>query len=119
MSRKDISKKYDISPVTLKKILRNQDAILNKIKRVKENFRDMKSMKTLSKVWESPFEKSLYMWFVQKRNLNQPVPTILLQDKAKQFHRHFYGETNFTTSDGWLQKFKKRHRLRTLSAKGE
>lgn len=75
--------------------------------------------KRYSAIEESPFEQALMEWFRQKRELNEPITGPLLKEQAIFFHRRIYGETNFSASEGWLTKFKERHKLHYLTAKGE
>ncbi|KAJ8961705.1 hypothetical protein NQ318_021305 [Aromia moschata] len=56
---------------------------------------------------------------VNKRALGEPVTGPVLQAKAKQFHASLNVDSNFSASNGWLARFKKRHGIRCLNIKGE
>ncbi|KAJ8946434.1 hypothetical protein NQ318_014421 [Aromia moschata] len=54
----------------------------------------------------------------KKRALGEPVTGPLLQAKAKQFHARLNVDSNFSASNSWLARFKKRHGI-SLNIKGE
>ncbi|XP_028656953.1 tigger transposable element-derived protein 4-like [Erpetoichthys calabaricus] len=53
-------------------------------------------------------EQCVLKWFVQARDRNVPIDRKLLQAKAEEFAKEL-GHSEFKASDGWLDKFKKRH----------
>ncbi|KAJ8961835.1 hypothetical protein NQ318_021450 [Aromia moschata] len=53
------------------------------------------------------------------RALGEPVTGPVLQAKAKQFHASLNVDSNFSASNGWLARFKKRHGIRCLNIEGE
>ncbi|KAJ8958135.1 hypothetical protein NQ318_006072 [Aromia moschata] len=60
-----------------------------------------------------------FLWFCQKKSLGEPMTGPVLQAKAKQFHASLNVDSNFSASNGWLARFKKRHGIRCLNIKGE
>ena len=63
-------------------------------------------------------EKCLYIWFTNARSKNVPVMDDLLREKAKQFGSET-GVTDFSYSNGWLQRFKSRHSISSHIICGE
>uniref|UniRef100_A0A8C4RRF5 Tigger transposable element-derived protein 4 n=1 Tax=Erpetoichthys calabaricus TaxID=27687 RepID=A0A8C4RRF5_ERPCA len=53
-------------------------------------------------------EQCVLKWFVQARDRNVPIDGKLLQAKAEEFAKEL-GHSEFKASNGWLDKFKKRH----------
>lgn len=45
----------------------------------------------------------MFEWFCKVRKQNIPVSGTLIQEKARGSHLHF------TASNGWLEKFRKKH----------
>ncbi|XP_066246788.1 jerky protein homolog [Euwallacea similis] len=76
--------------------------------------------KTLKGSGLSQMEKQLYKWFLNQRNKYFVVSGEMIKQKAKSIHSEIK-ETNkeFTASEGWLQRFKKRFGIRFLKISGE
>ncbi|XP_066258000.1 jerky protein homolog-like [Euwallacea similis] len=65
-------------------------------------------------------EKQLYKWFLNKRNKNFVVSGEMIKQKTKSIHSEIKEtDKEFTASEGWLQKFKKRFGIRFLRISGE
>ena len=64
-------------------------------------------------------EQAVYLWFKQKRLLGQTVSCLLLQEKARLIYTKLTQKEDFLASNGWLEKFKKRHGIKTLTTCGE
>lgn len=63
-------------------------------------------------------EEALYIWFIQKREQNAILNQEILIGKAKEFSNKL-GITAFNFSNGWLEKFKKRNRIKSYVLHGE
>lgn len=65
-------------------------------------------------------DDAIYEWFLQERTRHTPLSGPILKEKAKFFQMKIYpNESDFKASDGWLDKFKKRHGIRYLTISGE
>jgi hypothetical protein len=65
-------------------------------------------------------DAAVYEWFLQERSRHTPISGPILREKAKFFQTKIYPDlTDFKASEGWLDKFKKRHGIRYLSIAGE
>lgn len=67
----------------------------------------------------SILEKAIFQWFIQKRNLGEPVSGPVLQEKARIFNEHLQGSSTFLASSGWINRFEQRHGIRELTVQGE
>lgn len=64
----------------------------------------------------------LFEWFLNQRERNTPINGPLIKAKAKDIFAKVYperSEKDFNTSNGWLQKFRRRHGMRYLKICGE
>ena len=83
------------------------------------------SKKTASKVTKigeyEKLDEALYIWFRQQRELNIPVSSVLLQEKARILFERLYPDSTrtFTASTGFQWRFSKRHGLKNLAIQGE
>ncbi|KAJ8950461.1 hypothetical protein NQ318_010339 [Aromia moschata] len=118
MKNKDLSEKYKVHHSAISRIVYNKDKILEH-KETIEKYGANKNVLRYSSVHDSLFEKCTFLWFCQKRALGEPVTGRVLQAKAKQFHASLNVDSNFSASNGWLARFKKRHGIRCLNIKGE
>ncbi|KAJ8955184.1 hypothetical protein NQ318_009080 [Aromia moschata] len=114
MKNKDLSEKYKVHHSAISKIIHNKDKILQH-KDTMEKCGANKNVLSYSLVHDSLFEKCTFLWFCQKRALGEPVTGPVLQAKAKQFHAGLNVDSNFSASNGWLARFKKRQRRKTFS----
>lgn len=107
----EIAKNFDITPSTLTTIIKNKekygvDAGLSKIckKAKKGELQDV--------------EEAVIKWLKQCRDKNVPVGGPILQEKAQQFAGQL-GHADFRASNGWLDRFKKRHEISFKKVCGE
>ena len=69
----------------------------------------MKVRKTMLKGKHKEVEEALFLWHEHLRGKGLPVSGPILQEKALQFKRQIEGEdSEFTASDGWLDRWKKK-----------
>ncbi|KAI4469228.1 hypothetical protein MML48_2g00003618 [Holotrichia oblita] len=47
-------------------------------------------------------EDAMYMWFAQRRSLEEPISGPLICEKALQFNEMFNGPKDFRATSGWL-----------------
>lgn len=64
-------------------------------------------------------DEAVFLWFSQERQKGVPISGPLIQEKALQLNRLMNGELCFSASNGWLDRWKKRHGVRQLSICGE
>ncbi|KAL4141823.1 hypothetical protein QTP88_004380 [Uroleucon formosanum] len=66
----------------------------------------------------SVIDKEFLVWFSKTREKNLPVSGPTIQEKAKQL-AEVHGLNDFKASNGWLEKFRKRHNISFKSICGE
>jgi hypothetical protein len=55
-------------------------------------------------------ERHLYRWFISARSKNLPVSGLILQAEATKLAGKL-GTSDFKASNGWLDRFKRRHNI--------
>ncbi|KRY17368.1 Jerky -like protein-like [Trichinella patagoniensis] len=76
------------------------------------------SRKSMKRAANSALDSAVYMWFLQKRALDQPISGPILREKALDFSTKLSID-NFVASSGWLRNFQRRHGIRELKIHGE
>lgn len=64
-------------------------------------------------------DEALFIWFSQERQRGTPLSGPLIQEKAVHLNKLMNGDPKFIASNGWLDRWKKRHGIRQLSITGE
>ncbi|KFD50662.1 hypothetical protein M513_08469 [Trichuris suis] len=75
--------------------------------------------KVMKKAQNEEVDQAVYVWFMQKRAMGQPISGPLLCQKALHFNARLGGNSSFRASTGWLHKFKKHHGIREIEIHGE
>ena len=70
------------------------------------------------KVGYEEIDKVMWEWFTRARAKNIPVSGKLIQEWALMYATEF-GHSAFTASNGWLEKWQKRHNVRMAVLSGE
>lgn len=63
-------------------------------------------------------DEAMYEWYQRARIKNIPVTGPMLQEKAKRASEE-HGDSEFTASNGWLDRFKKRFNIKSNVISGE
>ena len=117
----NLALEFGISKQQISDIRKNKDKIL-KLTNNTETSEGLKR-KSLKLANDERLDQALYTWFIQQRSTGTPISGPLLQEKAKHFSMQLNGESadheSFKASTGWLDKFKNRHGIRSLSIQGE
>lgn len=64
-------------------------------------------------------DKATHTWFCNARSYRIPINSEIIQQKAIQFSKSLNPESKFTASNGWLEKFLKRHEISFKALSGE
>ncbi|KAK8758167.1 hypothetical protein V5799_004198 [Amblyomma americanum] len=109
----DIAKEFGIPPSTLSTVLKNKEAVL-------DGFEKSFSAKTKrNRDYRYPeVEGALLEWLKNARNANLPIHGPALTAKAEALALQM-GHNDFKCSNGWLERFKKRHGVTSKSIVGE
>ncbi|XP_020856668.1 major centromere autoantigen B [Phascolarctos cinereus] len=105
----EIARRFNIPPSTLSTILKNKRAILAS----ERKFGVASTCRKTNKL--SPYDKLeglLIAWFQQIRAAGLPVNGIILKEKALRIAEEL-GMEDFTASNGWLDRFRRRHGVMT------
>ena len=63
-------------------------------------------------------DKIMWEWFIRARSKNIPVSGRMIQEKALMYAQEL-GHLSFTGSNGWLDRWQKRHNVRMAVLSGE
>ncbi|GBL73537.1 Tigger transposable element-derived protein 4 [Araneus ventricosus] len=111
VKKKDIVLKFGIPPNSLSTIIKNRDNVQNYDS---SNF-SSKRLKTC--VYEN-VDDAVLKWICTMRDKNVPISGPFISEKALQFAKALvYDE--FRRSNGWLEKFKRRHGILANVISGE
>ena len=68
---------------------------------------------------DESLDKALYTWFIQERNRGTPLSDPILKEKALWYQQQLHpGDSSFSASEGWLNRWKQRHGIRQFSIQG-
>jgi hypothetical protein len=112
---KEMSKKWgiDVKRTTVKSILSKRKEIEAAVDGGIPTKR-----KKLTSAQNLKVDEGVLMWLKQARQQNLPVGGDLLKEKAKNL-AELLGVSNFSASEGWLDRFKQRHSITFKSVQGE
>uniref|UniRef100_A0A0K0FFG2 HTH CENPB-type domain-containing protein n=1 Tax=Strongyloides venezuelensis TaxID=75913 RepID=A0A0K0FFG2_STRVS len=108
-SKEEISMKYGLDISTVKKIFQNREAI-------EKQFYKSPAMKKPRTCKYEVINNVLHMWF--QSNSNLIITGDILKEKGKELAR-IHDIDGFTSSNGWLQKFKDRYNIKYKKFHGE
>ncbi|XP_018368099.1 PREDICTED: jerky protein homolog-like [Trachymyrmex cornetzi] len=117
-----LAEEYNISNGSILRIKKSGEELQRKrdiLQMTHKNDDSWKSKKRCTNIEGSKLEQSLYNWFLQKRSIGDPVTGPMLKEKALEFNTLLNGSSNFKASNGFLDKFKKRHDIRCIRIHGE
>ncbi|CAF1470575.1 unnamed protein product [Rotaria sordida] len=116
LSQRTLAERYNISLRSVSNILKRKEEYLhdyetNQNQNVKRKFKSFDSVK---------LDQQVYEWFVHQRSKNIPISGTILQEKAREIAKLLgdnFGE--FKASNGWLEKFRRRHNISHRVISGE
>ncbi|CAF4213616.1 unnamed protein product [Rotaria sordida] len=116
LSQRTLAERYNISLGSVSNILKRKEEYLhdyetNQNQNVKRKFKSFDSVK---------LDQQVYEWFVHQRSKNIPISGTILQEKAREIAKLLgdnFGE--FKASNGWLEKFRRRHNISHRVISGE
>lgn len=114
IKRKEIANKYGIDASTLSKLVKNRET-------VEHNFSLSISALNGKRSRESPYtniDEALTKWFQQVRSAGIPVSGPVLGEAAEKIANEM-GMTEWKCSNGFLERFKKRHNISFKVISGE
>lgn len=109
---------FGVSQAAISQIKKQKEQIVGAVSKTDQESKK----KTLHKAEYEELETKLYDWFSRQRERNCPVNGPIFKVKAKVLFSEIYpdkGDKDFNASEGWFNKFKRRHGLRHLKVCGE
>ncbi|XP_057332063.1 tigger transposable element-derived protein 2-like [Microplitis mediator] len=113
-----LAEEYKISKQAVSWIKKNENNI-TQTKEVLKSCNGNINKKRYKKQEESILDQKLMKWFSQQRTMGRPVSGTILKKQALLYNKRLNGSENFTASDGWLARFKKRYGLKNKHIHGE
>jgi len=110
-----LAEKFHVGKTQIADIVSNKEEIY---KVWIENGNDERKLTKLRKCDGNVIGNELLVWFSKNREKNLPVSGTTLQEKAKHI-AEVHELNNFKTSNGWLEKFQKKHNISYKSICGE
>lgn len=90
-----------------------------------EKFSDTKSHEILKRRHHvklsvnEKIDEAVFVWFSLERQNGVPISGPQIQKKALELNKLMDGDSSFTASNGWLDRWKKRHGVRVRPTSGE
>ncbi|XP_075226823.1 uncharacterized protein LOC142327552 [Lycorma delicatula] len=109
-SRTVLSRVYNIGKATIYDIMNKKDTLLKFVSELDEC--DIKKRKTMKNPNDTKLENAVYLWYMQKKSVGEPVTGPLLCEKALEINEKLGGSPDFKASSGWLHNFKLRHGIK-------
>lgn len=114
LSKGKLALKYGIPCSTLSTILKNR----NRLEEAVLSDKDCETRLKLRPAQYEELESKVFTYFSNARSANLPVSGPMLIEKARSVARQLNIEC-FVASNGWLDRFKKRHNIGCLTVCGE
>ncbi|KRY38986.1 Jerky -like protein-like [Trichinella spiralis] len=111
-SLRKIAESFGVGLFTVSDIYRSRRQLTDFVSHM-DTSSSCSSRKLMKKTSNSALDSAIYMWFLQKRALDEPI-----QEKALAFSTKL-GIDNFVVSSGWLRNLKSWHGIRELKIHGE
>ncbi|XP_046746442.1 jerky protein homolog-like [Diprion similis] len=114
-SRYAICQEYNIGESTLRKWIHDED----KLREFWSKNNTCSSHKKIRTEDNPHLGEALFIWYNENRISGIPVTGPVLKAKARILNKLLDGKKNFSASNGWFSKWKKRYNIRELSISGE
>ncbi|XP_063095547.1 jerky protein homolog-like [Cavia porcellus] len=118
VSVRHLTEEYGVGTTTIYDLKKQKDKLL-KFYSDSDNRELMKNRKTLHRAKNEDLDRVLIEWIRQQRSKDMPLTGLLVMKQARIYHEELNIESECEYSEGWLQKFKKRHGIKYLKMCGE
>lgn len=109
----NLAREYNITPGAISKLKKAKEHIQRQYSIILENRGSTSKIKFT--VEDNHLERSLYEWFIEKRNMGDTITGSMLQKKAVELNAKLNGSSTFKASTGFVARFKKRHNIKHLA----
>ncbi|XP_057319443.1 jerky protein homolog-like [Microplitis mediator] len=103
-----LAAEYNVSRQAISKIKKREQFILKAENVLKSCDGDV-TKKRYRATEENPLEQQLFEWMNEQRRAGILISGPMIKKQALLLNKHLGGRDTFTASDGWLDRFKKRH----------
>ncbi|KAK0169767.1 hypothetical protein PV328_010408 [Microctonus aethiopoides] len=118
VSKTDIAKQLNVHVRTVQKWQKNQKKILDNEYNAEE--RMSRKIKRNRKLKFDIIDELSWLWFNESRNAGVPINGPQICTQAQSMYIALGGtEYEFKASNGWLERFKRRHNIRSMTRLGE
>lgn len=117
-SLQKIAKELNVGVTTIKDWRKNRKDIESYTLTI-DGENALKNRKTLKKPKLELLDNAVWMWFCQERRKQTPISGPILKEKAMVLHKKLEAGSEFTASEGWIDRWKSRHGVRFVSISGE
>lgn len=117
-SVQSICREYNVGKSTIYDWRKNRKSIEDFCMQI-ETESVLSTRSTLKKPNNELVDDALWVWFMQERRRGTPINGPILKEKAVILHSKLGEKGNFSASDGWLTRWKKRHGVHFLGVCGE
>lgn len=114
ISTRKLADRFGCGKTQITKALKNKQKIMSEW----NSYESSSTQKRSNNEKFSNVNQLLWEWYVRARESNIPVSGPLLVEEAKLIAESL-GEGNFKGTNGWLQKWKRRHNITEMSIAGE
>lgn len=115
----EIAQDFGINEASVRRIYRQKAHIHAHAHTLRTQQGSVDKKRRYSGIEDSHFEKVLFNWVVQQRDLGAPVSGLLIKKKAIELHAALGRSKSFKASNGWLHGFNKRHGISEFRIQGE
>ncbi|XP_008554234.1 jerky protein homolog-like [Microplitis demolitor] len=117
MSKSAIAKDLGVHKATISSWIKNEK-LINEWQD-KNNGDVPKGVKRMKKPDYELVDQAVWIWFQERRRAGCPITGVLTKAQALLYAKMLDDKTEFTASQGWLDKWKKRHGVRKIVVSGE
>lgn len=115
VSVKHLAEEFGVGTTTVYDLKKQKDKLLRFFEESDEQSL-MKNRKTLHRAKNEDLDRVLMEWIRQRRSEHMPLNGVLITKQAKIYHDKLKIEGSCEYSAGWLQKFRRRHGIKSLKA---
>ena len=113
VSVRRLTEDYGVGTTTIYDLKKQKEDLL-KFYNDTDNQKLMKNRKTLHRSRKEELDHRLIEWIRQQRSKCMPVTSLMVINQARNYHEELNIEGQCEYSESWLQKFKKRHGVKSV-----
>lgn len=115
---RQLTEEYGVGTTTVYDVKKQKEKLF-KFYSDSDDRKAMECRKTMHRAQNEDVDRVLMEWIRQRRSEGVPLNGLMIMKQAKKFHEDLNIQGDCQYSEGWLQKFKKRHGIKYLKICGE